>query len=158
ADAGLPVHSAIESLRASVSVMDRAAATGLVPSALLGRWERALEDSNLWQFQPSVINGSLGAESFLTADSAVTGLLGWHELKVGDPARDLAWLLAGDADAADAAMDAYHRGRGTLDRQVAQRAKLYAELDVARWLLHGTQTRSTEIVDDAVGMLSAVVD
>lgn len=158
ADAGLPVLTAIESLRASVSVMDRAAATGLVPAQLLGRWERALEDSHLWQFQPTVINGNLSAESFLTADNAVTGLLGWHELKVGDPARDLAWLLAAAPDAADSAIDAYHRARGTLDRQVAQRAKLYAELDVARWLLHGTQTRSTEIVDDAVGMLSAIID
>ena len=159
ADAGLPVLSAIESLRASVSVIDRAAATGLVPAQLLGRWERAMEDSNLWQFQPTVINHSLSAESFLTADYAVTGLLGWHELRVGDPALDLAWLLAAqDADAVDSALDAYHRARGTLDRQVAQRAKLYAELDVARWLLHGTQTRSTEIVDDAVGMLSAIVD
>lgn len=158
ADAGLPVLSAIESLRASVSVMDRAAATGLVPSHLLGRWERAMEDSNLWQFQPTVINGNLSAESFLTADYAVTGLLGWHELKVGDPARDLAWLLAASPDAADSAIDAYHRGRGTHDRHVAQRAKLYAELDVARWLLHGSQTRNSEIVDDAVGMLSAIVD
>ena len=159
ADAGLPVLSSIEALRSAVSVMDRASATGLVPSQLLGRWERAMEDSNLWQFQPTVINGSLSAESFLTADDAVTGLLGWHELRVGDPARDLAWLLAApNPDAADSAIDAYHRARGTLDRQVGQRAKLYAELDVARWLLHGTQQRSTEIVDDAVAMLSAIVD
>jgi macrolide phosphotransferase len=158
ADVGLPVLSSIESMRASVSVMDRAAATGLVPAHLLGRWERAMEDSNLWQFQPTVINGNLSAESFLTADSAVTGLLGWHELKVADPARDLAWILAASPDAADSAIDAYHHGRGTLDRQVANRARLYAELDVARWLLHGTQTRNTEIVDDAVGMLSAIVD
>lgn len=159
ADAGLPVLSSIEALRSAVSVMDRAAATGLVPAQLLGRWERAMEDSNLWQFQPTVINGSLGAESFLTADDAVTGLLGWHELRVGDPARDLAWLLAAqNPDAVDAAMDAYHHARGALDRQVGQRAKLYAELDVARWLLHGTQQRSTEIVDDAVAMLTAIID
>ena len=159
ADAGLPVLSSVEALRSAVSVMDRASATGLVPSQLLGRWERAMEDSNLWQFQPTVINGSLSAESFLTADDAVTGLLGWHELRVGDPARDIAWLLAApNPEAVDAAFDAYHRARGSHDRQVGQRAKLYAELDVARWLLHGTQQRSTEIVDDAVAMLTALVE
>ena len=54
--------------------------------------------------------------------------------------------------------DAYNGARGVLDRQVTQRAKLYAELDVARWLLHGTQQRSTEIVDDAVAMLAAITD
>lgn len=158
ADAGLPVLTAMESLRSAVSVLDRAAATGLVPARLLGRWERATEDSHLWQFQPTVINNALSAESFLTANGAVTGLLGWHELRVGDPARDLSWVLGAPMDVVDSALDAYNSGRGTLDRQVGQRAKLYAELDVARWLLHGTQQRSTEIVDDAVGMLSAIVD
>ena len=158
ADAGLPVLTSIESLRGAVSVMDRAAATGLVPAQLLGRWERATEDSHLWQFQPTVINNTLSAESFLSANGAITGLLGWHELRVGDPARDLCWILGAPADVVDSALDAYNSARGTLDRQVGQRAKLYAELEVARWLLHGTQQRSTEIVDDAVGMLSAIVD
>jgi macrolide phosphotransferase len=159
ADAGLPVMSATESLRSVVSVMDRAAATALVPAQLLGRWERACEDSALWQFQPSVINNSLSAESFLHADGAVTGLLGWHELRIGDPARDLGWILAShNPDVATSALDAYNRVRGSIDRSVAQRATLYAELDAARWLLHGTQLRDSAIVDDAVAMLSAIVD
>ncbi len=35
---------------------------------------------------------------------------------------------------------------------------LYSELEIAKWLLHGTDTRSTDIVDDAVEMLSGLVD
>ena len=35
---------------------------------------------------------------------------------------------------------------------------LYAELEIAKWLLHGTKERSTEIVDDAVQMLHGLVD
>jgi aminoglycoside phosphotransferase (APT) family kinase protein len=159
ADAGLPVLTSVEGMRSAVSVMDRAASTGLIPSLLLGRWERAIDDSALWQYQPTVINNTLAADSFLTANDVVTGVLGWHELRVGDPARDLAWLLAShDKDAAQTAIDAYTTARGSLDRQVGQRATLYAELEVAKWLLHGTQQRSTEIVDDAVAMLSAIVD
>jgi macrolide phosphotransferase len=158
-DAGLPVLSPLESLRASVGIMDRAAATGLIPAQLLGRWERATEESSLWQYQPTVINNALRADSFLVADGVVTGLLGWHELQVGDPARDLAWLLgAGHARAAESALGAYNSARGALDRQLEARATLYAELEIAAWLLHGTQLKSTEIVDDAVEMLSAVVD
>ena len=158
ADAGLPVMQASECLRAAVSVMDRASATGLVPPPLLGRWERATEDGKLWQFQPTVINNSLSADSFLSSDGVVTGLLGWQDLRVGDPARDLSWLLGAPEDVADSAFDAYHAVRGSGDRHVRQRAKLYAELEIAKWLLHGTETRSTEIVDDAVEMLSALVD
>ena len=86
-------------------------------------------------------------------------MLGWHGLRVGDPARDLQWLIALRREGlADAAFDAYAAGRGTIDRRLRQRAMLLSELEVARWLLHGTDTRSTEIVDDAVGMLSGLVD
>jgi macrolide phosphotransferase len=158
ADAGLPVYAAAECLRSSIKLMDRAGTTGLVPPALLGRWERATEDSDLWQFQPTVMNNTLSADSFLTADNAVTGVLGWQDLRVGDPAKDLSFLLGAPADVADSAFEAYQSVRGSGDRHVRQRAKLYAELEIAKWLLHGTDTRSTEIVDDAVGMLSALVD
>jgi aminoglycoside phosphotransferase (APT) family kinase protein len=159
ADAGLPVLTSGESLRSCVTVMDRAAATGLVPASLLGRWERAAEDAKLWQFQPTVVNGALAADSFLSADGAVTGVLGWQDLRVGDPARDLQWLLGSHNDAIiDSAFDAYSRVRGDGDRQIKQRATFYAELEVAKWLLHGTEVRSTEIVDDAVEMLTALAD
>lgn len=157
ADAGLPVLTAGESLRAAVTVMDRAAATGLVPAALTARWEKAAEDAKLWQFQPTVIHGSLAATSFLSADESVTGVLGWQDLRVGDPARDLQWVISNDA-VADSVFDAYSRARGATDRQVRQRAMFYAELEVSKWLLHGTQTRSTEVVDDAVVMLTGLVD
>jgi macrolide phosphotransferase len=126
---------------------------------LLQRWEGAIEDAPLWQFTPVVINGGLGSDSFLTADGAVTGLLGWHGLRVGDPARDLQWLLGrSDDEIAGIAFDAYTRVRGSVDRRLRQRAMLLSELEVARWLLHGTETRSTETVDDAVEMMSNLVD
>ena len=158
-DAGLPSHTSVDSLRTTIALMDRAAATGLVPAALLQRWERAGEEGALWQFSPTVINGALSADSFLTHDGAVTGVLGWHGLRVGDPAIDLHWILASRAPGvADAFFDAYAGARGGVDRQLRQRATLLAELEVARWLLHGAEVRSTEIVDDAVAMLSALVD
>ena len=159
ADAGLPVLSPAEILRSTITIMDRASATNLVPAALLGRWEKATEDGPLWQFAPTVINGGLSAESFLSSDNEVTGLLGWQSLSIGDPARDLYWLLgARGGYVAEAAFDAYNEARGSSDRQVKHRAMLYAELEIAKWLLHGTQERSTEIVDDAVQMLHGLVD
>lgn len=157
-DAGLPAHSSVDTLRSTVALMDRAAATGLVPAALLQRWQAASEEPALWQFTPTVVNGSLGSDSFLGGDDRVIGVLGWHALRVGDPARDLSWLFGGGADLFDAAFAAYSRVRGTVDRQLRQRATLLSELEIARWLLHGTEVKSTEIVDDAVQMLSGLVD
>ncbi len=159
ADAGLPVLSPAEILRSSITVMDRASATGLVPGALLGRWESAAEDSALWQFAPAVVNGALGADSLLVEAGEVVGLLGWHGLRVDDPARDLFWILGSAREgAAETVIDAYQQARSSSDRQIERRARLYSELELARWLLHGAQERSTEIVDDAVAMLHSLAD
>ncbi|MGV8883080.1 MAG: phosphotransferase [Rhodoglobus sp.] len=158
-DAGLPVQSTGDGLRACITVMDRASATGLMPAALLSRWERATEDAKLWQFQPTVIHGDLSSDSILSDDGQVTGVLGWQELRVGDPARDLQWVLAASNPAiGDTVFGAYERVRGVGDRQLRQRAKLYSELEVAKWLLHGTETRDTAIVDDAVAMLTNLAE
>jgi aminoglycoside phosphotransferase (APT) family kinase protein len=159
ADSGLPVLSALECLRSCVTVIDRAAATGLVPAALLSRWEAATEETRLWQFQPTVINGALTADSLLFSGGDVTGVLGWQELRVGDPARDLNWLLAAhDENVPEIALDSYNEVRGGADRQVRQRAMLYSELELAKWLLHGTELRNQDIVDDAVTLLAGLTD
>jgi macrolide phosphotransferase len=159
ADAGLPTQTALDSRRSCITVLERAAATGLVPAGLLARWGRATEEAQLWQYQPTVIHGSLTASSFLVSDGEVAGVLGWQDLRVGDPARDLFWVLgASDEHVSDAALESYGRERGNTDRQVKHRAMLYAELEIAKWLLHGTQERSTEIVDDAVQMLDGLLE
>jgi len=158
-DAGLRTERAVDSLSGILAIMDRAAATGLVPAGLLERWERASEDSALWQFAPTVVNGAMSADSILHDGAAVTGIVDWHVLTVSDPAKDLYWAFgAAEPAVSQAILDAYGRARGSSDRLVGKRARLYAEMDVAKWLLHGTQQRSTEIVDDAVAMLSAIVD
>lgn len=158
-DAGLTSQSAIDGHRAAITLIDKANATGLVPLALRERWEHAEYESALWQYSPTVINGALGSDSVLAASDQVTGILGWHGLRVGDPALDLQWLLGcTQPGATDAAFDAYSAARGQIDRQLRQRASLLAELEVARWLLHGTEIRSTSIVDDAVELLSALTD
>lgn len=157
-DAGLPQRTADECRTSTIELIDRADGTGLVPEALVRRWEQATDDDGLWQFAPTVIHGSLSSESFLISDDAVAGVLGWAELAVGDPARDLHWLLASGEEAARTALAAYSGARQGSDQRIAGRALLYAELELVRWLLHGTDTRDQEIVDDAVAMLDSLVE
>jgi macrolide phosphotransferase len=158
-EAGLPVLSAAECHTSTTSLIESAAATGLLPSALRDRWREASADESLWQFHPTVINGALTVDSFLVEDESVVAVLGWSALRVGDPARDLHWLLAMNSDATEGALGAYASTRQVAtDRQFTQRAMLYAELEVARWLLHGREVRSQSIVDDAVAMLDGLVD
>lgn len=156
--AGLPQQSAQQCRTATIDVIDRAANTGYLPAALLRRWEQATDDDALWQFPPTVIHGSLSADSFLISDDAVSGILGWSALRVGDPALDLHWLLASRGAAAEAAITAYSAARQGSDSRITQRAMLYAEMELARWLLHGTDSRNQGIVDDAVAMLDGLVE
>ncbi|MCX7521947.1 phosphotransferase [Microbacterium sp. STN6] len=159
AEAGLPSLSAAECHSSTLSLIEAAVSTGHVPTGLRDRWREAAADDASWQFQPTVINGALTADSLLVEGATVTGVLGWSALRVGDPARDLHWILAMSSDAADAALEAYAAARQvSTDRHFTQRAMLYAELEVARWLLHGRETHDQSIVDDAVEMMDGLVD
>ncbi|WBU38153.1 phosphotransferase [Homoserinibacter sp. YIM 151385] len=158
-DAGLPALSSVHALQETSALIDRTLATGVVPAAIRERWEHALEDMRLWQFQPTVVHGELGPDSIRSHAGEVVGVLDWQSLRVADPARDLSWLIGGRPSAiADAVFQAYADTRGSVDGHLRSRASLYAELEIARWLLHGTETRSTDIVDDAVRMLHGLVD
>ena len=129
-------------------------------SALLDRWRRAVAADELWRFESAVVLGGAGAASFLFDDvdgvPQVTGLLEWHGLSVGDPATDLQWLASAPA-AADDVYAAYvaHSGRAP-DARARERARLYAELEFAKWLVHGHETGRDDVIDDAVGLLESL--
>lgn len=157
-EAGLPALTPGDSLREGVAVLDRAEATGLVPASLLERWDRVLTTGELWQFQPSVIHGGLGPDVLLVQEEVVTAIVDWGDLRIADPALDLQWLLAGTAaSVTETAFDAYWVARQVpVDREFRVRARFYAELELARWLLHGKDSDDDAIVADALQMLASL--
>ncbi len=156
-DAGLPVGGPAEARRWAMSLAERAAATGLLPAAVHARWEDAVDDADLWQFEPRVIDGDLEAGSFLADDGRLSSVVGWHGLAIGDPAADLAWAVPAE-HVADAVFSGYAAVAGSTDRRLRHRATLRSELGLARWLLHGTERRDTAIVDDAVELLTTLAE
>ncbi|RXZ43406.1 phosphotransferase [Agromyces binzhouensis] len=157
-DAGLPRRSANEAREAAVAIIDRASDTGRLPAALVRRWEEATDDDTLWRFAPTVVNGQLGADSFLVDGDRVTGVIGWSGLAHDDPAHDLHWVLTSTGASAERTLGAYLEARaGGADAEVARRALLYGELELARWLLHGVDTHDDEVIEDAVGLLDGLV-
>ncbi|WP_309067045.1 phosphotransferase [Microbacterium sp.] len=142
-------------------LIDRAASTGRVPARLATRWREAVDDDELWRFESTVTLGGIQAGSFLFQDDPergpeVTGVLGWRGLSVGDPAEDLGWL-SGAPDAADDVHAAYE-GASTRasDDALRVRARLHAELEFARWLVHGDALRRSDIVEDAAALLESL--
>ena len=154
-----PLHSALDSLRECAGVVDASAATGLIPQSLLRRWETACEDQGLWQFDATVIHGQVQLSRFLFEDHSVVAVDGWTEFRQGDPGKDLAWLTTPTNNAfATAVHTSYVSAHPSADKWVMQRARFYAELDIAKWLLHGVQMGHDTVTHDATEMLSDLSD
>ncbi|MDN3444740.1 phosphotransferase [Microbacterium sp. APC 3901] len=161
--AGLTTRSAQESRDELARLVDAAASTGRVPARLTVRWRDAIADDDLWRFESTVVLGGVQSTSFIFRDDAelgpeVTGLIGWHSLAVGDPAIDLSWLSTAP-DAAEDVHASYARAadRGP-DAALEVRARLLAELEFARWLVHGDSLHRPDIVDDAAALLEALAE
>ena len=156
---GRPITTANEAQRTAVGVVDRAAQTTLLPQSLLRRWEAAYEDQELWQFEPTIVHGSLRLDDFLVEGERVTAITGWRSLHVGDPARDVAWVTApAMRDIAQSVETAYRSHRPSADKRLFQRGRFWAELDIARWLLHGLDTGNEEITRDATALINDLHD
>ncbi|MEQ6898917.1 aminoglycoside phosphotransferase [Microbacterium sp. KR10-403] len=143
-------------------LLDRVATVHRVPVSLLSRWSRALAEERLWRFESTLTLGGASADAFLVEDRdgvpTVTGLLAWQGLGIGDPAVDLRWLSSAP-DAADDVLAAYVTASvRTPDAALRTRARLYAELEFAKWLVHGRDSGDDEILDDAVALLTSLAD
>ena len=155
-EAGLPVYEAEESRTRKLADLDRAAATGHVPTALLARWERALEDVSIWRFAPTPIHGDLTGDQVLVVfegeDDASTGrvrgITGWDDAKVADPAEDFAALISEcSPEAFESVLEAYAHSRVERpDRHLRRRARLVAELRLLGGLLSAVSSGDHDLI------------
>jgi aminoglycoside phosphotransferase (APT) family kinase protein len=153
-DAGLPEYDASRILQTKVAEVDAAAATGKVPPSLLSRWEEALEDVGLFRFHPSVVHGSISDQNIFVHNSTISGVAGWSALSISDPAEDLKYLAGGALPSTfeDALLN-YRAMRPSADENIAQRAILYSEIELASWLNHCVQLDDQQLIAEAQAML-----
>lgn len=157
--AGLATFTSNETVRQAHDLLSRGRETGLLPASLSARWLDAIADDSLWQFTPTIVHGSLGIDRFVVGEDAVSGVLAWGATRVGDPAWDLHWLANLDVELQLEGFAAYEDVRqSAADPKIRQRAVLYSELELVRWLLHGREAGRTDIVDDAVTMMDRLID
>jgi aminoglycoside phosphotransferase (APT) family kinase protein len=158
-DAGLPCYAPEAYRQRRLAELDAAAQTGKVPPSLTERWEERLENVAWWRFEPTVVHGSLGEHQWVVTDGTVSGIVGWADARVADPADDLAWLVAAaPSDLLQSILEAYTLERRELrDPHLMDRANLASEFALARWLMHGVRTTNADIVRDAEGMLADLV-
>lgn len=144
-EAGMPTYDTDSYRRRRLTDLDRAAESGRVPTALLARWEHALEDVALWRFAPTCIHGDLTGDQVLAvfendsdaSTGRIRGLTGWEDAKVADPADDFAALVdEADPAAVETVLEAYAHARVERpDPNLLVRARLAAELGVLAELM-----------------------
>ncbi|GAA1030271.1 MULTISPECIES: phosphotransferase [Amycolatopsis] len=65
----------------------------------------------------TVVHGDVGPEHVLKQDGRVSGVIDWSDVSIGDPARDLAWLLFGTSAECVAAFSAEYEVTPELRRR-----------------------------------------
>ncbi|MDQ0755701.1 phosphotransferase [Arthrobacter sp. B3I4] len=159
-NADLPSYTPNEFRQRRLNELDQAATTGKIPPLLLRRWEHALEDVSLWRFNPSVVHGDLHEDNILVDGDRVTAVTGWTDLRIGDPADDMAWLVASnDQDFVDTVLAQYSDSRRDVpDSHLLRRAALSAEFALAQYLVKGLAADDLDMVYEAESMLAALAD
>lgn len=93
--------------------------------------------------------------SLVLDHSVVRAMTGFSSAHVGDPAQDIAWILAQACEAFfDRFREAYSQERSVVDLHLFTRAQLLSELAIIRWLVHGLHAEDSSIVEDARDMLT----
>jgi len=146
-----------------LSDLDRAAATGHVPTSLLSRWESSLEEVSLWRFAPTPTHGDLTGEEVLAVfeddkdatTGRVRGLTGWENAKVADPADDFATLVTqASPSALDSVLEAYAAARmDRPDKHLERRARLAGELKLVSELLVAVSSKNQGRIEGCAGRL-----
>lgn len=159
-NADLPSYTPNEFRQRRLNELDQAATTGKIPPLLLLRWEHAMEDVSLWRFNPCVVHGDLHEDNLLVDGDRVTAVTGWTDLRIGDPADDMAWLVASnEQDFVNAVLDHYTSSRRDVpDVHLLRRAALSAEFALAQYLVKGMAAGNQDMVDEAESMLATLAD
>lgn len=157
--AGLPEYDSTAQLHQRVAELDRIAGLGRVPSALLGRWESALEDVGLFRYHPTVVHGGISKENLKLDGQRVTGVTGFQNLRISDPAEDLSWIVgAGLGSTVEDTLLHYRAARPQADENLIQRATLYSELELGTWLAHCVELGDEAYITQAEELIKELND
>ena len=158
-DFGLIEQDGSTILQSKVQELDKAAATGKVPAQLLSRWEEAMEDVGLFRFHTAVTHGAISQDTVYVSGQTVVAIGDFSHLGIGDPAEDLKYLAGGALPSTfENSLLHYRANRESADENIAQRAQLYSELELATWLGHCLQVGEERSIAQAQSMLSDLAE
>lgn len=104
---------------------------GHVPKEITDSWASIVATDGLWSFDTCTVHGGFSDGDLLYAGSGLSGVYGWQDMQINDPARDLAWIFAKlDGSRRNAVIAAYGRMMGArLDDLIMLRANLWLQME-----------------------------
>lgn len=154
---GLPFMSVNEIRKHTLKTLDRALESGLVPEIVNDRWRNIILNDALWDFSPTVVHGNLDEDQLLVSEDTLTGITGWEDLQVSDPAIDFSWVA--NLPYEKTLLSEYVKKSGSIDlKSLMKRVQFWQEFAIAKWLLHGIDTHNNETIRDAVLLFNELVD
>lgn len=154
---GLPFMSVSEIRKQTLKTLDRALESGLVPEIINDRWRNIILNDSLWDFSPTVVHGNLDEDQLLFAENTLTGITGWEDLQVSDPAIDFSWTA--NLPYEKTLLSEYGKKSSSIDlNSLMKRVRFWQEFAIAKWLLHGVDMHNNETVKDAVLLFNELVD
>nr|WP_232348540.1 MULTISPECIES: phosphotransferase [Bifidobacterium] len=104
---------------------------GHVPKEITDSWASIVATDGLWSFETCTVHGGFSDGDLLYSGSGLSGVYGWQDMQVNDPARDLAWIFAKlDGSRRNAVIAAYGRMMGArLDDLIMLRANLWLQME-----------------------------
>lgn len=128
---GYPVFSTAQIAAQLRGWIKRLRMDGHVPKEITDSWASIVATDGLWSFETCTVHGGFSDGDLLYAGSGLSGLYGWQDMQVNDPARDLAWIFAKlDGSRRNAVIAAYGRMMGArLDDLIMLRANLWLQME-----------------------------
>ena len=104
---------------------------GHVPKEITDSWASIVATDGLWSFETCTVHGGFSDGDLLYTGSGLSGVYGWQDMQINDPARDLAWIFAKlDGSRRNAVIAAYGRMMGArLDDLIMLRANLWLQME-----------------------------
>jgi aminoglycoside phosphotransferase (APT) family kinase protein len=107
-------------------------------------------------FEPAVVHADLGPPHVLCCDDAISGVIDWGDVVVGDPALDFAWLLHGVGETfAEELLGAYRETGGVVDPELRGRALFYHRLGPWYEVHYGLEFDHPEFVESGLEAVRA---
>ena len=128
---GYPVFSTAQIAAQLRGWIKRLRMDGHVPKEITDSWASIVATDGLWSFETCTVHGGFSDGDLLYSGSGLSGVYGWQNMQVNDPARDLAWIFAKlDGSRRNAVIAAYGRMMGArLDDLIMLRANLWLQME-----------------------------